>query len=232
MRVRGDFPSDKTASNVFVSFMLPDWADSVSVDVAASPAGGGGAGGGLSAGRAEVDRNTHSVAWLVPKLPGGGEVLLRAKIILPSHMRASSCDLSEFGLVKVNFEIPMFVVSGIQVSLVDAERAAHKWVSDLLSHLTFFRMHLIACHGCLCVGRSNTWTLRMRARRLQTSGSDISRNLCRMWGGGHSLHRANAAHYANSRAFASKSVMFWIETTAVFCGCCCRPCPVCLDLFR
>ena len=215
MRVRADFPSDKTASNVFVSFMLPDWADSVSVEVAASPAGGGGAGGGLSAGRAEVDRNTHSVAWLVPKLPGGGEVLLRAKIILPSHMRASSCDLSEFGLVKVNFEIPMFVVSGIQVSLADAERAAHKWVSVLPSHLTRFRVQLIACHGCLCVGRSNTWTLRMQARDLQTSGSDISRNRCRMWGGGHSLHRASATLFAHSGAFAFTSGMFWIEATTV-----------------
>ena len=215
MRVRGDFPSDKTASNVFVSFMLPDWADSVAVDVAASPAGGVGAGGGLSAGRAEVDRNTHSVAWLVPKLPGGGEVLLRAKIILPSHMRASSCDLSEFGLVKVNFEIPMFVVSGIQVSLADAERAAHKWVSVLPSHLTRFRVQLIACHGCLCVGRSNTWTLRMQARDLQTSGSDISRNRCRMWGGGHSLHRASATLFAHSGAFAFTSGMFWIEATTV-----------------
>ena len=162
-----------------------------------------------------MDRNTHSVAWLVPKLPGGGEVLLRAKIILPSHMRASSCDLSEFGLVKVNFEIPMFVVSGIQVSLADAERAAHKWVSVLPSHLTRFRVQLIACHGCLCVGRSNTWTLRMQARDLQTSGSDISRNRCRMWGGGHSLHRASATLFAHSGAFAFTSGMFWIEATTV-----------------
>jgi hypothetical protein len=30
-------------------------------------------------------------------------------------MHASLCDLSEFGLVKVNFEMPMYAVSGLQV---------------------------------------------------------------------------------------------------------------------
>ena len=43
------------------------------------------------------------------------QVLLRAKIVLGSHRKPSSCDLSEFGLVKINFELPMYVVSGLQV---------------------------------------------------------------------------------------------------------------------
>ena len=72
-----------------------------------------------------MDRKAHSIAWLVPKLPGGAEVLLRAKTVLPSHTPPSSRDLSEFGLVKVNFEMPMYVVSGLQVWLACTHTHTH-----------------------------------------------------------------------------------------------------------
>ena len=36
--------------------------------------------------RAEVDRKALSIAWLVPKLPGGAEVLLRAKMVRASFL--------------------------------------------------------------------------------------------------------------------------------------------------
>jgi hypothetical protein len=59
--------------------------------------------------------HTHSLSLSLSLSHTHTQVLLRAKIVLPSHTRASSCDLAEFGLVKVNFEIPMYTVSGLQV---------------------------------------------------------------------------------------------------------------------
>eukprot|EP00277_Geminigera_cryophila_P004235 CAMPEP_0179419528 /NCGR_PEP_ID=MMETSP0799-20121207/8649_1 /TAXON_ID=46947 /ORGANISM="Geminigera cryophila, Strain CCMP2564" /LENGTH=475 /DNA_ID=CAMNT_0021193011 /DNA_START=3 /DNA_END=1427 /DNA_ORIENTATION=+ len=138
VRVRADFPAEKSAANVLLTFMLPPWASSVSVETAASPVA---AAKPLSPGRAEVDRKTLSVAWLVPKLPGGSEVLLRAKMVLPTHTRASACDLSEFGLVKVNFEMPMYLVSGLQIKYLDfvhaGKTAPNKWIRYLTQSLSY-----------------------------------------------------------------------------------------------
>jgi hypothetical protein len=47
-------------------------------------------------------------------MAGGTEAILRAKIVLGSVMNASECALDEFGLVRVNFELPMLLLSGEQ----------------------------------------------------------------------------------------------------------------------
>jgi hypothetical protein len=66
----------------------------------------------LMAGKAEFDRKTNVVTWNIPKMAGGTEVILRAKIVLGSVMNANDCALDEFGLVRVNFELPMLLLSG------------------------------------------------------------------------------------------------------------------------
>ena len=68
-------------------------------------------------------------------------MLLRAKMVLPSHTRAASCELSEFGLVKVNFEIPMYLVSGLQIKYLDfihsAKSPPSKWIRYISQSLSY-----------------------------------------------------------------------------------------------
>jgi len=134
LRVRAEFPPEKTATNVTLNFALPAWATSVSIETAASPgANADPKAPTLTAGKAEWDRKNHTVNWVVPKLPSGAEMLLRAKIVLSANMQPSMCDLSEFGLVKVNFELPMYVLSGLQIKFLDflfgsGKSPPNKWI--------------------------------------------------------------------------------------------------------
>eukprot|EP00286_Rhodomonas_abbreviata_P027080 CAMPEP_0181301630 /NCGR_PEP_ID=MMETSP1101-20121128/7527_1 /TAXON_ID=46948 /ORGANISM="Rhodomonas abbreviata, Strain Caron Lab Isolate" /LENGTH=477 /DNA_ID=CAMNT_0023406949 /DNA_START=232 /DNA_END=1662 /DNA_ORIENTATION=- len=143
IRVRGDFPHEKTATNVTLTFALPAWATSVSVEVAAS--GGAHAdpkAAPVSGGKAELDRKAHTVTWVIPKLPGGAEALVRAKIVLASTMQSSMCELSDFGIVKTNFELPMYVLSGLQIKFLDflygsAKSPPNKWIRYVTHALSY-----------------------------------------------------------------------------------------------
>mmetsp|Transcript_22476 Transcript_22476/g.35162 ORF Transcript_22476/g.35162 Transcript_22476/m.35162 type:complete len:479 (-) Transcript_22476:1408-2844(-) len=142
VRIRAEFPPEKVAANIAVTFALPSWASSVSVETAASPGSSGEKGANLSGGKAEVDRKTQVVSWLIPKLPGGAEVLVRAKIVPASHVQAAMCDLSEFGPVRVNFELPMYLMSGVQIKFLDfiyggGKSPPNKWIRYVTHALSY-----------------------------------------------------------------------------------------------
>eukprot|EP00290_Baffinella_frigidus_P014552 CAMPEP_0180148222 /NCGR_PEP_ID=MMETSP0986-20121125/19839_1 /TAXON_ID=697907 /ORGANISM="non described non described, Strain CCMP2293" /LENGTH=475 /DNA_ID=CAMNT_0022094153 /DNA_START=103 /DNA_END=1527 /DNA_ORIENTATION=- len=131
LRLRAEFPSDKVATNASVVFQLPAWATSVSVETAASPHSLDSKGVQISAGRADLDRKTQTVTWLIPKLPGGSELIVRAKIVLSSAHHTAESDLSQFGIVRVNFELPMHVLSGLQIKSLDflhGVKPPNKWI--------------------------------------------------------------------------------------------------------
>mmetsp|Transcript_51555 Transcript_51555/g.160663 ORF Transcript_51555/g.160663 Transcript_51555/m.160663 type:complete len:80 (-) Transcript_51555:45-284(-) len=74
-------------------------------------------------------------------MPGGAEAIVRAKIVLPSHTKASSCDLSEFGAVKVHFELPMYVLSGLQIKQLEflqgGSKSPNKWIRYVSQALSY-----------------------------------------------------------------------------------------------
>ena len=56
----------------------------------------------------------EALVWKIKSFPGGREFLLRAKFSLPS-VAAEEEPHGRMPPIKVNFEIPYFTVSGIQV---------------------------------------------------------------------------------------------------------------------
>uniref|UniRef100_A0A7S0UEJ2 MHD domain-containing protein n=2 Tax=Hemiselmis andersenii TaxID=464988 RepID=A0A7S0UEJ2_HEMAN len=134
LRVRGEFPADKTAAHVSLVFALPHWANSVAVETASATAAaqGGDKGAVPVAGKAQFDRKTQVVHWQIAKIQGGTEVIVRCKIVLASNMDATACSLEDFGVVRVNFELPMHLLSGVSIKFLDflyaSGKTPNKWI--------------------------------------------------------------------------------------------------------
>ena len=69
----------------------------------------------LSQGTAVYVPEKEALVWKIKSFPGGREFLLRAKFSLPS-VAAEEEPHGRLPPMRVNFEIPYFTVSGIQVS--------------------------------------------------------------------------------------------------------------------
>mmetsp|Transcript_46783 Transcript_46783/g.124285 ORF Transcript_46783/g.124285 Transcript_46783/m.124285 type:complete len:202 (-) Transcript_46783:97-702(-) len=140
LRVRADFPADRSAANVHLSIPLPSYTASASLETAAPPPADPKA-PQLSAGKAELDRRTLTASWLIPTLPGYAEVIFRAKVLLPSNIEASGVDLSEFGPVRVSFEIPMYLTSGVHIKSLDllhgGKTAPAKWIRNVTQAMSY-----------------------------------------------------------------------------------------------
>lgn len=103
--VRADIPDQNYGSNIVVSIPVPEGTvRSASCDIAGVTAGG--------ASSAEYVAAEHKIAWTIKKLPGGSEVSCRAKIHLTAPPASGS---KSFGPVALQFEIPMYSLSNMQV---------------------------------------------------------------------------------------------------------------------
>ncbi|RQM19068.1 hypothetical protein B5M09_008142 [Aphanomyces astaci] len=104
VKIRADMPDNNYGANVIVRFPVPQNTIAVSCDDVGKKASGNQL--------AEFRQSEHQVRWAIKRFPGGAEMTLRAKITLsaPSpHVRR------EIGPVSMNFEIPMYNVSTLQV---------------------------------------------------------------------------------------------------------------------
>ncbi|KAF0686676.1 Aste57867_21518 [Aphanomyces stellatus] len=102
LKVRADMPDNNYGANVIIRFPVPQNTISVTCDIGKNTAGQ----------LAEFRENENQVRWAIKRFAGGAEMTLRAKITLsaPSqHVRR------EIGPVSMNFEIPMYNVSTLQV---------------------------------------------------------------------------------------------------------------------
>ncbi|OQR87251.1 AP-4 complex subunit mu-1 [Thraustotheca clavata] len=102
LKIRADMPDNNYGANVIIRFPVPQNTVSVSCDIGKNTAGQ----------LAEYRENENQVRWAIKRFPGASEFTLRAKITLsaPSlHVRR------EIGPVSMNFEIPMYNVSTLQV---------------------------------------------------------------------------------------------------------------------
>ncbi|CAK4074110.1 unnamed protein product [Aphanomyces euteiches] len=102
LKIRADMPDNNYGANVIIRFPVPHNTIAVSCDIGKNTAGQ----------LAEFRENENQVRWAIKRFTGGSEMTLRAKITLsgPStHVRR------EIGPVSMNFEIPMYNVSTLQV---------------------------------------------------------------------------------------------------------------------
>lgn len=102
LKIRADMPDNNYGANVIIRFPVPQNTISVSCDI------GKNASGQL----AEFRENENQVRWAIKRFPGASELSLKAKITLSSP---SSHVRREIGPISMNFEIPMYNVSNLQV---------------------------------------------------------------------------------------------------------------------
>eukprot|EP01114_Cavostelium_apophysatum_P020189 TRINITY_DN669_c0_g1_i1.p1 TRINITY_DN669_c0_g1~~TRINITY_DN669_c0_g1_i1.p1 ORF type:complete len:473 (-),score=52.52 TRINITY_DN669_c0_g1_i1:646-2064(-) len=100
IQVRADIPAEKYAHNVIVRLPLPkDIVTSVSCETALGST-------------TEYNKEEGVVIWNVGKLVGSTEVLLRVKVSTGESLRLLKNRMS---LATVDFEIPMWTCSGLQI---------------------------------------------------------------------------------------------------------------------
>lgn len=102
LKIRADMPDSNYGANVIIRFPVPLNTIAVSCDIGKNTAGQ----------LAEFRETENQVRWAIKRFAGSSELTLRAKITLSqpsSHVRR------EIGPVSMNFEIPMYNVSNLQV---------------------------------------------------------------------------------------------------------------------
>jgi AP-4 complex subunit mu-1 len=116
IKVRADIPEQNYGGNVVITCMLPKSAATCSVDLSNQDGGQGGAKQLGSAGQsAEFIASEHKVVWNIKKFQGGTEAAMKCKVTLSTPISNTSTVKKEVGPVSLNFEIPMYNVSNLQV---------------------------------------------------------------------------------------------------------------------
>lgn len=102
LKIRADMPDTNYGANVIIRFPVPANTVAVHCDIGKNTAGQ----------LAEFRETENQVRWAIKRFTGATELTLRAKITLSapsSHVRR------EIGPISMNFEIPMYNVSNLQV---------------------------------------------------------------------------------------------------------------------
>lgn len=105
IKVRADVPEQNYGGNVQIFCLLPKSTASVSTELI-----GGGAGQS-----AEYLPAEHKVVWDIKKFQGGSEASIRCRVNLSTPLSSNANIKKEIGPVSMNFEIPMYNVSNLQV---------------------------------------------------------------------------------------------------------------------
>lgn len=120
IKVRADIPEQNYGGNVVFTFPVPKCTSSVVCDIP----------DGVTGHTTEYDPKTRIVSWKMKKFPGGSEQTVRAKIVLKE-----SCSPSirkEIGPISMQFEIPMYNPSNLQVRylriLENKKYNPYRWV--------------------------------------------------------------------------------------------------------
>jgi AP-4 complex subunit mu-1 len=121
--IRAEMPHNHFGANVTIEMPLPKCTAVASCNVISSP--------GTGHSSAEFIRSEGKILWTLKKLPGGTEQTMKAKISLDQPCTTQI--RREIGPINMNFEIPMFNVSNLQVRYLRiAENMAgytpYRWV--------------------------------------------------------------------------------------------------------
>ena len=118
LSVRADIPDQNYCSNMIVTLRVP------SNEIRSVSADGG-----------DFIPSENCIQWIIKKLQGGQEYVCRARINTLSQLSKTSV-----GPISLNFEIPMFSVSNMQVRYLrinQAGPAPHRWVRYVTQSLSY-----------------------------------------------------------------------------------------------
>jgi len=107
VKVRADIPEHNYGANVSVEIPMPKQTGGVISALGAA------ASGVVSGQAVEFDEKQRKVIWRIKKFSGGAEHTLRCKITLKTASTATV--RKEIGPISMQFEIPMYNPSGVQV---------------------------------------------------------------------------------------------------------------------
>jgi len=110
LRIKGVFGKNYTGNNVVIKFNVPRLVSNVHTELPK----------GVQGQEVEYQSSTNTVKWVIKKFPGGLEHSLKTKISLQTSANANAAR-KELGPVSMNFEIPMFNVSGLQIKYLRIE---------------------------------------------------------------------------------------------------------------
>lgn len=100
IKIRSTFAEKQFATNVVVKYNMPKSATSVSFELAPKAANQ----------KTEYKENERIAEWTIKKFTGGTEMWVKTKVSL-----SSPCNAKDIGQISLNFEIPMFSVSNLQI---------------------------------------------------------------------------------------------------------------------
>eukprot|EP00934_Nitzschia_sp_Nitz4_P006416 Nitzschia sp. Nitz4//scaffold203_size38902//17362//18846//NITZ4_007660-RA/size38902-augustus-gene-0.43-mRNA-1//1//CDS//3329541424//6406//frame0 len=103
--VRSEIAQNHFGANVVIELPLPKCTAVAACSVIASP--------GVGNTNAEFVRSEGKIVWTMKKLPGGSEQTMKAKITL--EQPCTTQIRREIGPINMNFEIPMYNVSNLNV---------------------------------------------------------------------------------------------------------------------
>lgn len=105
VHVRAEIPDNHFGANVSIEVPLPHSTTVATCNVVSTP--------GANGVSAEYVAQEKKLMWTLKKFPGGTEQTMRAKITLSGP--CTSQIMREIGPINMNFEIPMYNVSSLQV---------------------------------------------------------------------------------------------------------------------
>ena len=115
MKVRANFPADHFATQVLVKFPVPRQTTSVSFEIPK----------GIQGQTTEYKPAEQISEWAIKKFQGGLEHTIIVKITL-KNPNAAECR-KEVGPISMNFEIPMYNVSNLQVKYLKIASTAKNY---------------------------------------------------------------------------------------------------------
>ena len=138
LKLRADFPASSSASSVRVTVPLPRTSTRASVELGAQAAGQ----------TWEFEEAKHCLTWTLKKVVGGSEHLLRARVAL--SQAATSSTRREVGPVSVNFTIPMYNVSKLQVRYLQIlnkskDYKPYRWVRYISQSNSYVCRYVAGC---------------------------------------------------------------------------------------
>lgn len=110
LRIKATFGKEYSGNNVTIKFNVPRNVSNVHTELPK----------GVQGQDAEYQSSGNSVKWVIKKFQGGTEHSLKTRISLQTSANSSNAR-KEIGPVNMNFEIPMFNVSGLQVKYLRIE---------------------------------------------------------------------------------------------------------------
>lgn len=105
IKVRADIPEQNYGGNVQIACVLPKNTASVSNELGSS----------ITGQSAEYLSSEKKLVWNIKKFQGGSEAVIKSRVALSSSVGNVQTVKKEVGPVSMNFEIPMYNVSNLQV---------------------------------------------------------------------------------------------------------------------